>query len=308
MSSWTNDFGQPIGFPVPDWTPRELPPRTAMTGRYCRVEPVSVERHAADLYAAYSEAPDGRDWTYLPTELPADLATYRDFLTRAAADRDRLHHAIIDLATGRAVGTAALMRADPANGAIEVGYITYSPLLQRTRVGTEAMFLMMRRVFDELGYRRYEWKCDSLNAASRAAAERLRLPLRGRVPPGRRLQGPQPRHRVAVDHRHRVAGGARGVRAMAGRRRILTRMGGSGRWLAEIRGTMLGGAQRFRRRRTSWVRRMPGRAAGRWRITVPSRCGRATAECAAAVPPFALGLPRGTRRPHHCRGTRFNDG
>ncbi|MGA9865209.1 MAG: GNAT family protein [Acetobacteraceae bacterium] len=179
MSSWTNDFGQPVGFPVPDWTPRALPPRTAMTGRYCRVEPVSVELHAADLYAAYSEAPDGRDWTYLPTELPADLATYRDFLTRAAADRERLHHAIIDLATGRAVGTAALMRADPANGAIEVGYITYSPLLKRTRVGTEAMYLMMRRVFDELGYRRYEWKCDSLNAASRSAAERFGFRFEG---------------------------------------------------------------------------------------------------------------------------------
>jgi len=179
MGSWTNDFGQPIGFPVPGWTPRALPPRTAMTGRYCRVEPVSVERHAADLYAAYSEAPDGRDWTYLPTERPADLAAYRDFLAKAAADRDRLHHAIIDLATGRAVGTAALMRADPANGAIEVGYITYSPLLKRTRVGTEAMYLMMRRVFDELGYRRYEWKCDSLNAASHAAAERFGFRFEG---------------------------------------------------------------------------------------------------------------------------------
>ena len=179
MTAWTNDFGQPIGFPVPDWTQRELPPRTAMTGRYCRVEPVSVERHAADLYAAYSEAPDGRDWTYLPTELPADLAAYRDFLTRAAADHDRLHHAIVDLATGRAVGTAALMRADPANGAIEVGYITYSPLLKRTRVGTEVMYLLMRRVFDELGYRRYEWKCDSLNAASRAAAVRFGFRFEG---------------------------------------------------------------------------------------------------------------------------------
>ena len=179
MSSRTNTFDQPIGFPVPDWTPRALPPWTAMTGRYCRVEPVSVADHAADLYAAYTAAPDGRDWTYLPTELPVDLAAYREFLTRAAADRDRLHHAIVDLATGRAVGTAALMRADPANGAIEVGYITYSPLLKRTRVGTEAMYLMMRRVFDELGYRRYEWKCDSLNAASHAAAERFGFRFEG---------------------------------------------------------------------------------------------------------------------------------
>lgn len=179
MSAWTNDFGQPIGFPVPDWTPRALPPRTPMSGRYCRVEPVYVEQHAADLYAAYSAAPDGRDWTYLPTERPGDLVAYRAFLTKSAADSGRLHHAIIDLATGRAVGTAALMRADPANGAIEVGYITYSPLLKHTSVGTEAMYLLMRRVFDELSYRRYEWKCDSLNAASRAAAERFGFRFEG---------------------------------------------------------------------------------------------------------------------------------
>ncbi len=179
MSSWTNTFDQPIGFPVSDWTPRPLPPRTAMTGRYCRVEPVSVRDHAADLYAAYGDAPDGRDWTYLPVDRFADFASYRDYLTRAASEPDRMHHAIVDLATGRAVGTAALMRADPANGTIEVGYITYSPRLKRTRAGTEAMFLLMRRAFDELGYRRYEWKCDSLNAASRAAAERFGFRFEG---------------------------------------------------------------------------------------------------------------------------------
>lgn len=150
-----------------------------MTGRYCRVEPVSVADHAADLYAAHGEAPDGRDWTYLPEGPFADFATYRDHLAKAASDPDRLHHAIVDLATGRAVGTAALMRIDPANGTMEVGYITYSPRLKRTRAGTEAMFLLMRRAFDELGYRRYEWKCDSLNVASHAAAERFGFRLEG---------------------------------------------------------------------------------------------------------------------------------
>ncbi len=179
MSVATNEYGQPVGVPVPGWIPRALPPRAAISGRYCRVEPVSVERHATDLYAAFAEAQDGRDWTYLPAERPADIDAYRAFLTKAAADSDRLHHAIIDLAAGRAVGTAALMRADPANGTVEVGYITYSPLLKRTRVATEAMFLLMRRVFDELGYRRYEWKCDSLNAASRAAAERFGFRFEG---------------------------------------------------------------------------------------------------------------------------------
>ncbi len=92
---------------------------------------------------------------------------------------DPLFHTIVDLATGKAVGVATFMRIDRAHGVIEVGNINYSPLLQRTPAATEAMFLMMRRVFDELGYRRYEWKCDSLNAPSRAAALRLGFQFEG---------------------------------------------------------------------------------------------------------------------------------
>ena len=90
-----------------------------------------------------------------------------------SAGADPLFHAIIDNQSGKAVGVAAFLRIDPANGVMEVGHINYSPRLQRTVMATEAMALMMRRVFDELGYRRYEWKCDSLNAPSRAAAKRL---------------------------------------------------------------------------------------------------------------------------------------
>jgi len=96
----------------------------------------------------------------------------------AKAD-DPLFHTIVDLATGKAVGVATFMRIDRASGVIEVGNINYSPLLQRTPAATEAMFLMMRRVFEELGYRRYEWKCDSLNAPSRAAALRLGFQFEG---------------------------------------------------------------------------------------------------------------------------------
>lgn len=143
-----------------------------MQGRYCRLEPVDVERHAAGLLEAYAVAPDDRDWTYLFLERPATLEQMRDHLVRLAASEDPLHFTIVDSATGRAMGTAALMRIEPAHGVIEVGSITYSPLMKRTRAGTEAMYLMMRCVFDELGYRRYEWKCDSLNAPSRAAAAR----------------------------------------------------------------------------------------------------------------------------------------
>ncbi|MEO7134142.1 MAG: GNAT family protein [Vicinamibacterales bacterium] len=174
-----NQFQQPIGPPVSGWTPRALPPRTALIGRYCRLEPVDVDRHAPDLYQAYSEATDGRDWTYLFVGPFSDFASYRDYLTKASAGSDPLHHAIIDLATGKAVGTAALMRIEPAHGVIEVGHITYSPRLQRTPAATEAMYLLMHRVFDELGYRRYEWKCDDNNLRSRAAAVRYGFTFEG---------------------------------------------------------------------------------------------------------------------------------
>ena len=178
-----NDFGQPIGPAVEAWAERARPSRTPMQGRYCRLEPVDVERHAADLFSAYMEAPDGRDWTYLFVERPGDPAAFRAYLEKAAASSDPLHYAIVEphegKSAGKAVGTAALMRIEPVHGVIEVGAITYSPRLKQTRAGTEAMFLMMRRAFDELGYRRYEWKCDSFNASSRAAAKRYGFQYEG---------------------------------------------------------------------------------------------------------------------------------
>ena len=175
----TNEYGQPTGPAVEAWTERARPSRTPMEGRYCRLEAVDVERHAADLHAAYMEAPDGRDWTYLFVERPNDPAAFRAYLEKAAASDDPLHYTIVELPTGKAVGTAALMRIEPVHGVIEVGSITYSPLMKQTRAGTEAMFLMMRRAFDELGYRRYEWKCDSFNAPSRAAAKRYGFEYEG---------------------------------------------------------------------------------------------------------------------------------
>jgi len=150
-----------------------------MVGRYCRLEPVSTERHERDLFSAYSQAPDGRDWTYLFTDRPDTPQAFHDYLARAEKSEDPLHFAIVDTATHKPVGTAALMRIDPTHGVIEVGSITFSPLLKKTRAATESMFLMMRRAFDELGYRRYEWKCDSLNAPSRAAALRYGFTFEG---------------------------------------------------------------------------------------------------------------------------------
>ena len=174
-----NIFGQPVGPSLSGWTERPFPPLTPMSGRTCSLEPLNAGRHAADLHAAYAEAQDGRDWTYMFVGPFAGVSDYAGYLRAETAKRDPQHHAIIDTATGKPVGTAALMRIDPPNGVIEVGHITYSPRLKHSRAGTEAMFLLMTRVFDELKYRRYEWKCDSLNAPSRRAAERYGFAYEG---------------------------------------------------------------------------------------------------------------------------------
>jgi RimJ/RimL family protein N-acetyltransferase len=179
MTDEVNQLGQPVGAKLPGWSPRKLPPRTAMAGRFCTVEPLDPGRHAAQLFAAYAEDAHGRMWTYLPRGPYASLDEYRRWAESACRDDDPLVHAIIDNASGEAVGTAALMRIEPEVGVIEVGSITYSPRLQRRPAGTEAMYLMMRRVFDELGYRRYEWKCNALNAPSRAAALRYGFQYEG---------------------------------------------------------------------------------------------------------------------------------
>ena len=173
MTPRLNEFGQAIGEPVPGWTPRERPADVTLTGTWCRVEPLDAARHADDLYAAYRSAPDQRMWTYLSTGPFETAAAYRSFAEGAARGTDPKQYAVIDLKTGRAVGTLGLMRQDPGNGVIEVGFVTFSPLLQQTPLSTEAQFLLMAYVFDTLGYRRYEWKCDSLNAPSRKTALRL---------------------------------------------------------------------------------------------------------------------------------------
>lgn len=179
MTQRLNEFGQPVGEPVPDWTPRARPADVTLTGSRCRLEPLDAARHADDLYSAYANAPDARDWTYLTAGPFESRDAYRAYAESAAHSADPKHYAVIDLATNRAVGTLALMRQDPANGVIEVGSVTFSPLLKGTPLSTEAQFLLMGYVFDTLGYRRYEWKCDSLNAPSRKAAERLGFRFEG---------------------------------------------------------------------------------------------------------------------------------
>lgn len=171
-----NALGQPIGLPLVDSNPRPVPPRTPMVGQYCTVVPLSLD-HANALYSAFREDAEDRIWTYLPNGPYHDANAFRAWVSEAVTWDDPLMHAI--LVEGHAVGHASYLRISPNNASIEVGFINLSPALQRTRAATEFQFLMMRRAFEELGYRRYEWKCDALNAPSRKAALRLGFTYEG---------------------------------------------------------------------------------------------------------------------------------
>ena len=182
MTEYKNSLGQPIGFPLTDWKACEHPPKTSVIGKYCRVDALNIEKHAKDLYHAFAKDQDHSNWSYLPYgPFNGDdgFDEFKAWMNSTCRSQDPLFHTVIDLKTNKAVGIASLMRIEPAIGVIEVGHIHFSPLMQRTPISTEALYLLMKRVFDELGYRRYEWKCDSLNAPSCNAAKRLGFTAEG---------------------------------------------------------------------------------------------------------------------------------
>lgn len=178
-------MGQPIGRIVRGWTDPPLPSAPVLTGRYCRLERLDPVRHAEQLFTADALDVDGGSWTYLPYGPFADRAAYLSWLAPAGASDDPLFYTVVstdaaaDAGVNTAVGLLSFLRITPAAGSIEVGHVHFSPLLQRQRAATEAQFLLMRYAFDDLGYRRYEWKCDSLNAPSRSAAARLGFRFEG---------------------------------------------------------------------------------------------------------------------------------
>ena len=169
---------QPIGFSIGDWTPPVRPPGEPMIGHYCRLERLDADRDGQSLFDAYALDSEGRNWTYLPQGPFENYAEFYIWLSDMAKLDDPFFFAIIDGESQTSVGIASYLRITPPAGSIEVGYIHYSPLLQRTPAATEAMYLMMEQAF-ALGYRRYEWKCDALNAPSRMAAQRLGLSYEG---------------------------------------------------------------------------------------------------------------------------------
>jgi RimJ/RimL family protein N-acetyltransferase len=171
-----NEFGQPIGFALEGWTPPPFPPHVALTGKHCRLEPLDVHRHARDLWDAQAEDTAGSRWTYLFAGPFARFEDLERYLRDCQASRDPQFYAIV--VDGHAAGMAAYLRIEPRHGVIEVGHIYYSPRLARTRAATEAIYLFMANAF-ALGYRRFEWKCDSCNLPSREAAARYGFTYEG---------------------------------------------------------------------------------------------------------------------------------
>ncbi|MCV0393821.1 MAG: GNAT family N-acetyltransferase [Rhizobiaceae bacterium] len=161
------------------WKPRPRPQRVTLEGRYVRLEPLSALRHGDDLYRAATEgnADDRFRWLFETT--PPDRASFGVWLQKAEASEDPLYFTVVDMKTGEALGRQTLMRIEPAHGVIEIGNIHWGPNMQRSRLATEAQYLFSRHVFEDLGYRRYEWKCNDRNEPSKTAALRFGFTFEG---------------------------------------------------------------------------------------------------------------------------------
>ena len=179
MVTDVNAAGQPVGRLIAGWSRRSRPEGGPLAGRYCRLERLCPD-HAFDLFEADQADVRGEGWTYLPYGPFPDLGSYQRWVEQVSGGSDPLFYAVCDTHAdlpggvgNRAVGIASYLRVSPEAGSIEVGHVHFSPALQQRRAATEAHYLMMHHAFEDLGYRRYEWKCDALNAASRVAAARL---------------------------------------------------------------------------------------------------------------------------------------
>jgi len=176
----TNAHGQAIGHPVAGWTPPDSPQPVVLEGTYVRLEPLAAD-HAQPLFESLGGDENTDLWTYrLDLDPPDTVEETARLVAHGAADRDHLTFAVVPLAEGVARGLTSLYRIDPPNGSIEVGGIVYARSLQRTPASTEATYLLARHLIDGLGYRRLEWKLDSCNEPSAAAARRLGFTYEGR--------------------------------------------------------------------------------------------------------------------------------
>ena len=162
-----------------NWSPAAVPGRSAIDGDLVRLETLDPERHAASLFTSAHMLGAEDLWQYLPYGPFAGQAEFTTWLEQRAASADPLFYAVVDWESMRALGMASYLRIKPEHGVIEIGHIWFAPELQRTRKATEAIFLLAKTAFDDLGYRRLEWKCDSLNVPSRRAADRFGFTFEG---------------------------------------------------------------------------------------------------------------------------------
>ena len=160
------------------WKPRPRPARVNHEGRYCRLEPLDPSRHGTQLFEA-SMAPGAEERFRYLFDTPQDRGPFDEWLKRVSVSEDPLYYAVIDRASEHCEGRQTYMRITPEHGVIEIGSILWGPAIARTRVATEALFLFARHAFDDLGYRRFEWKCDALNGPSRRAALRFGFAFEG---------------------------------------------------------------------------------------------------------------------------------
>ncbi len=168
-----NQFGQPVGEPLADWHAAKRPCGETLNGNFCHLESLEPQRDHAALFRAFQQAPDGRDWTYLSVERPENLTAMLQHLTTLQANPSLVNLTVFDRVNQTPVGTVAYMRIDEGNGVAEIGHVSWSPAMKQRSSATEAIYLMLRHLFEDLGYRRCEWKCDSHNAPSKRAAARF---------------------------------------------------------------------------------------------------------------------------------------
>ena len=172
-----NQIKLPIGEAVPEWTTKQLPQKTKMQGRYCCLYPLDLKKHSIPLYEAFCKDKDNLNWTYLPYGPFENYEDFKKWLGDFCLTKDPFFFVVVK--KDAVVGLASYLRIKPEVGVIEIGHIHFSPLLQKTRASVETIYLMMRRVFDEMGYRRFEWKCDSLNKRSCEAAKKFGFQFEG---------------------------------------------------------------------------------------------------------------------------------
>lgn len=169
----TNSLGQVVGESIPNWKGALEPDGRQLVGEFCQLERLDISKHGAALFDAFMSDSEHRNWTYLPYgpfETPDEFCNYFKQYEDAL---DPFFYTVIRKQDNAAIGLASYLRVTPSMGSIEVGHIHFSPLLQRSSIATESMYLMMKHIFEDLGYRRYEWKCNNLNDASKNAALRL---------------------------------------------------------------------------------------------------------------------------------------